>query len=141
MLWGRGAGERRPSGQEGLVWVPTVTRGLGQVGAPLGLSFPSRKKLGVLPSAWTLFWGLNLFLPLLAPLSLKDSLVHEFPCKSYRKSRTLILQCQCFLRGGGRLFWTRLPPTRDFLHPVLIHSQPQPRSPNDRAPVRTSHSA
>lgn len=68
--------ETRPSRQKGLRWVLTVTCGLGQVSAPLSLSFPIRKKLGFLSSLWTRFWGSILFLPLLVPLILKNSLVH-----------------------------------------------------------------
>lgn len=76
--------ESCPSRQEGLVWVLTVTCGCSQVSALLSLSFPICKKLGVLSSSWPLFWGSILFLHLLVPLILKDSLAHKFPPKSYR---------------------------------------------------------
>lgn len=61
LKWGR----REEAGQTGgLVWVRTVTRGLGQVFAPSQPQFPISKRVGPF-QALRLFWGLILFLPLL----------------------------------------------------------------------------
>lgn len=61
LKWGR----REEAGQTGgLVWVRTVTRGLGQVFAPFQPQFPISKRVGPF-QALRLFWGLILFLPLL----------------------------------------------------------------------------